>query len=155
MYKESIRSIMEANRDDVEMLDFVESRVNSFVDYVGHVSFMETRMQRLQIQGVRGEEWRDAAARLDERRRDKHETAMSAVNQLNRLCTASGLPLFYTGPVDHEHRNEIGDLCQAVVNEYFEGRHTHPLSITEMMSDGKAFASAVENISEQKDGLTH
>lgn len=54
MYKESIRSIMEANREDTEMLDFVESRVNSFVDYVGHVSFMETRMQRLQIQGVRG-----------------------------------------------------------------------------------------------------
>ena len=108
MYRESIKAMMEANKEDTEVMDFIEERVNSFVDYVSHVSFMETRIQRLTIEGVTGEEWRDKVAALDSRRRDKHEVAMNAAKQLNRLCVAAGLPLFYGGDIDHEHRNEIG-----------------------------------------------
>lgn len=133
MYKESISAIMKANKDDPEMLDFVESRVNSFVDYVGHVNYMETRIQRLEIEGIKGEKWRDAVSGLDSRRRDKHEVAMSAAAQLNRLAAASGLPPFYAGVIDHEHRMEVGDMCEAVVTEYFQGRHTRPLSVDEIM----------------------
>ena len=44
MYRESISAIMKANKDDPDLLDFIESRVNSFVDYVGHVTYMETRI---------------------------------------------------------------------------------------------------------------
>lgn len=157
MYRESIQAIMEANKDDPEMLDFVESRVNSFVDYVGHVNFMETRIQRLTIEGVTGEQWRDTVSSLDERRRDKHEVAMSAATQLNRLAAASGLPPFYAEPIDHEHRNQVGDMCQAVINEYFEGRHTKPLTISDMIGEQESldFAAAVSSLSEANTvGLT-
>lgn len=149
MYRESISAIMKANKDDPDLLDFIESRVNSFVDYVGHVTYMETRIQRLTIQGVTGEAWRDAVQALDERRRDKHEVVLSAATQLNRLATASGLPLFYDGPIDNEHRNEVSDMCQNVINEYFNGRHTKPLTISDMMSeeDTNNFVAAVSELS--------
>lgn len=157
MYKESIKAIMEANKEDPELLDFVEERVNTFVEYVAHVTFEETRIQRLTIEGVDGEEWRDQVQKLDERRRDKHENAMNAAKQLNRLAAASGLEPFYDAPIDHEHRNEVGDMCQAVVNEYFEGRNTRSLTIADMMGEEKetkqedtAFADAVAELSERK-----
>lgn len=147
---------MKANKDDPDLLDFIESRVNSFVEYVGHVNYMETRIQRLTIQGVTGDEWRDAVSALDERRRDKHEMALSAATQLNRLATASGLPLFYDGPIDNEHRKEVGDLCQTVINEYFNGRHTKPLTISDMMSeeDTNNFVAAVSELSAATNTMT-
>lgn len=147
---------MKANKDDPDLLDFIESRVNSFVEYVGHVNYMETRIQRLTIQGVTGDEWRDAVSALDERRRDKHEMALSAATQLNRLATASGLPLFYDGPIDNEHRKEVGDLCQTVINEYFNGRHTKPLTISDMMSeeDTNNFVAAVSELSATTNTMT-
>lgn len=147
MYRERVQALMEANRDDSEMLDFVEERVNSFRDYVGYVNFMETRIQRLNVEGLTGQEWRDAVQSLDEHRRMKHEVAISAVNQLNRLSISCGLEPFYDGPVDDEHRNEIGDLCQDVMNEYFKGRHMNPLTVSDLM-DGKALADAVDDLSE-------
>lgn len=152
-YKESIAALMEANKDDSEMLDFIETRVNSFVNYVAHVNFMETRIQRLGIEGITGEQWRNAVQSLDENRRSKHEVAMSAVNQLNRLATASGLPLFYDGPVDDMHRNEIGDLCQTVVGEYFNDRYTKPLTVNDLMDNGQSLAEAVNELDGQKEDM--
>ena len=155
MYKESIQGIMEANKDDADIMEFIESRVNTFTEYVGHVSFMETRIQRLKIQGVGGDEWRDAIESLDTRRREKHNMAMAAAQQLNRLCQSSGLPLFYDKPIDHEHRNAVGDLCQTVVDEYFEGRHVRPLTMAEIRSGHQDFADAVTELDGQaaKEGL--
>lgn len=132
MYRERIGKLMEACKADENDLDFIESRVNKLVDYVSYVSFMETRIQRLSIEGINGEEWREKVQALDENRRSKHEVAMAAVTQLNRLSIAEGLESFYDGPVDHEHRNEVGDLCQAVCSEYFEGRHLQPLKMTDL-----------------------
>lgn len=145
MYRERIGNLMEACKADSDDLDFIESRVNSLVDYVQYVSFMETRIQRLSIEGIMGEEWRDKVQSLDERRRSKHEVAMSAVTQLNRLSQAEGLELFYNGPVDHEHRNEVGDLCQAVCSEYFEGRHLQPLKVSDLMEDADADIALTES----------
>lgn len=149
MYKEKIRAIMEANKDDPEILDFTESRVNSFVDYVQYVTFMDIRVQRMQAEGIRFEEWRDKVADMDSHRRSKHEVAISAVNQLNRLAAASGLPLFYEGIIDDAHRHEIGDMCQAVVDEYFEGRDARLLSVDNLMDNGKDFAQEISKLSGQ------
>lgn len=133
MYRERMGNLMEVCKADADDLDFIESRVNKLVDYVQYVSFMETRIQRLSIEGITGEEWRDKVQALDENRRSKHEVAMSAVTQLNRLAKAEGLDPFYDGPVDHEHRNDVGDLCQAVCSEYFNGRHLQPLQVSDLL----------------------
>lgn len=153
MYREKIANLMNAVKDGPygeDDLDFVESRMSSFTDYVGHVAWMETRIQRLTIQGVKGEDWRDEVEKLDSMRRCKHDVAMDAINQLNRLCKANGLEPFYDGPVDHEHRNEIGDIIGDIVNEYFEGRSGGRLEKKDLM-DG--FAEAVENIPADNSGI--
>lgn len=152
MYRERIGNLMEACKAEADDLDFIESRVNKLVDYVQYVSFMETRIQRLSIEGINGEEWRDKVQALDENRRSKHEVAMSAVNQLNRLAVAEGLEPFYDGPVDHEHRNEVGDLCQAVCSEYFEGRHLQPLNVSDLFEESNSDIALTDA---DLDGLTN
>ncbi len=153
MYKERVAEILKANKDDSDMLDFVEERVNSLIEYVKHVSFMETRIQRIEIEGIRGEEYRDIVSSLDERRRDKHESAMRAATQLNRIAAASGLEPFYDGPIDDQHRYIVGDMCAAVVNEYFEDRHAKPLTLTDLMGNDEEFVSAVTELSQQADAI--
>lgn len=152
MYKERIANLMNAVKNEPDDLEFVESRMNAFTEYVSHVAWMETRIQRLTIEGVDGQEWRDAVQSLDYARRSKHEVAMGAINQLNRLSKAVGLEPFYDGPVDHEHRNEVGDVIGAIVNEYFEGRATGKLKQKDLMDEAD-FADAVNSIPETAAGL--
>lgn len=147
MYKERIANLMNAVKNEPDDLNFVESRMNTFTDYVSHVAWMETRIQRLTIEGIDGQEWRDQVQSLDYARRSKHEVAMGAINQLNRLSEAVGLEPFYDGPVDHKHRNEVGDVIGAIVNEYFEGRAPGKLKQNDLM-DVADFTDAVNSIPE-------
>lgn len=145
MYKERIAKLMEAVKNEPDDMEFIEDRMKTFTDYVSHVTWMETRIQRLTIEGVRGDEWRDAVQSLDSSRRSKHEVAMGSINQLNRLSKIMGLEPFYDGPVDHEHRNQIGDVIGQIVNEYFEGRSVGMLMQKDIMNVD-AFTQAVKNI---------
>ncbi len=152
MYKEKVSKLMSAivNSNDAPEdkkydLEFIEERMKTFTDYVAHVAWMETRIQRLEIEEVRGDEWRDAVQSLDASRRSKHEVAMGSINQLNRMSTMHGLDPFYDGPVDHEHRNAVGDVIGQIVNEYFEGRSVGQLRQKDLL-DEDSFAEAVEKI---------
>lgn len=147
MYKERIAKLMETVKNEPDDLEFIESRMNTFTEYVSHVTWMETRIQRLNIEGVRGEEWRDAVEKLDSSRHSKHEVAMDAINQLNRLSKAVGLEPFYDGPVDHEHRTEVGDAIGNIVSEYFEGRSVGKIKQTDLTADDD-FTKAVNSIPE-------
>lgn len=145
MYKERVANLMQAVKNDPDDLEFVESRMNAFTDYVTHVTWMEIRMQRLNAEGVQGQDWRDAVEQLDSSRRSKHEVAMGAISQLNRMCAAEGLEPFYEGPVDNEHRTQVGDVIGDIVNEYFAGRTVGRLKQVDLMSVDD-FTSAVDSI---------
>ena len=163
MYKERIGNLMkEAVRREPDMsindpdslASFIEERVNKFVDYTTHVTKMELHMQLLNAKGIKGEEWRDIVENMDRNRRSKHENAMDAVNQLNRMSASYGLEPFYEGPVDDEHRYEIGDLCRDICTEYFDQRFPQPLKASEILAEeeqgrAKDFASSVEQLSEE------
>ncbi len=153
MYKERVANLMRAVKDEPDDMEFVESRMNVFTEYVSHVAWMETRIQRLTIEGVRGDEWRDAVEKMDRQRRSKHEVAMDAINQLNRLSNVMGLEPFYDGPVDHDHRNEVGDVIGSIVNEYFEGRSIGQLKQSDLM-DMEDFTQAVSGISDSGEHMT-
>ena len=47
MYKERVAALMNAVKDDPDDLEFIESRMNMFTDYVAHVTWMEIRMQKI------------------------------------------------------------------------------------------------------------
>lgn len=156
MYKERIANLMRAVKDDPDDLEFIESRMNTFTGYVSHVAWMETRIQRLNIEnvsgGISGQEWRDAVESLDSSCRSKHNVAMDAISQLNRLSKAVGLEPFYDGPVDHAHRTEVGSVIGDIVNEYFQGRSMAPLKQKDLM-DADDFARAVESIPVPDSGM--
>ena len=146
MYKERIANLMKAVKGteyEQDDLEFIESRMNTFTGYMSHDAWMEVRMQRLQIEGVDGEYWRDTAMDLDKTRRMKHDLAMDAINQLNRMSKMYELEPFYDGPVDHEHRTKVGDVISDIVNEYFKDRDPGKLEKKDLMDD---FAEAVESI---------
>lgn len=165
MYKERIGNLMkEAVRREPDMsvndpdslASFIEERVNKFIDYATHVTKMELHMQLLNAKGIKGEEWRDIVENMDRNRRSKHENAMDAVNQLNRMSASYGLEPFYEGPVDDEHRYEIGDLCRDICMEYFDQRSPQPLKASEILAEeeqgrAKDFASSIEQLSEEID----
>lgn len=151
MYKERIANLMRAAKDEPDDLDFIESRMSSFTDYMSHVQWMEVRMTRMNVEGVTGQEWRDQVENMDKSRRSKHNVAMDAINQLNRLSKAYGLEPFYDGEVDHEHRTEIGDVIGNIVDEYFKGRSVGELKQEDLM--GEDFAAAVESIPEETGAL--
>lgn len=151
MYKERIANLMRAAKDEPDDLDFIESRMSSFTDYMSHVQWMEVRMTRMNVEGVTGQEWRDQVENMDKSRRSKHNVAMDAINQLNRLSKAYGLEPFYDGEVDHEHRTEIGDVIGNIVDEYFKGRSVGELKQEDLM--GEDFAAAVESIPKEAGAL--
>lgn len=146
MYKERIANLMKTVKDTEygeDDLDFIESRMKTFTDYVGHVAWMETRMQRLRIEGIKGQEYRDEVQHLDSLRRSKHDVAIDAINQLNRMSKMNGLEPFYEGDMDNMHRSDIGDAIGDIVNEYFQGRDGRTLKREDLMDD---FTEAVENL---------
>lgn len=147
MYKEKIAGLMHACKNEPDDLDFIESRMSAFTDYMTHVAWMETRMQRMNIEGITGQEWRDQVTALDQSRRSKHNVAMDAINQLNRMSKACGLQPFYDGEVDHEHRTQIGDVIGDIVYEYFQGRAVGPLKQEDLMA-ADDFTAAVQSIQE-------
>lgn len=57
---------------------------------------------------------------LDVKRHERHNDAMMAVNQLNRLCQQYALPALYTG--DTEDRREVGDFCLEMMRSFYDER---------------------------------
>lgn len=152
MYKERIRDLMNAVKDEPEDLEFIESRVQAFTDYVSYVTWMETRIQRLNIEGIRGQEWRDQVQDLDESRRSRHDVAIGAVRQLNRMCEHEGITLLYDGEIDDLHRTAIGDLIGDIVKEYFDGRTVGKLKQEDLLA-ADDFSHAVESIPGQTSAM--
>lgn len=148
MYKERIAKLMNAVKNDPDDLEFVESRINTFTDYVGHVVWMEARGQRLRAEGYLPDDYQQQMMTLDRQRKSKHEVAMDAINQLNRLSLAMNLDPFYNGEVDNVHRRDVGDVIGDIVNEYFQGRDVGRLKRNELMDD---FTQAVETIPTQEE----
>ena len=152
MYKQRIANLMMAVKNEPDDLDFIESRMETFIEYQRHVVWMETRIQRITMENLRGEEYRQAVEPLDHHRRSKHNVAMDAINQLNRMCKAVGVEPFYDGPVDHEHRTQVGDAIGEIVNEYFQGRTISQLTQKDLMGD-EEFTEAVESIPEDASAI--
>lgn len=107
MHKEHISALIEKNKDDTEMIDFIRGRASNLLEYIAYVTSMEVCMQCL------GE------ATVDE---GPFNIVLRSIGQLNRLSARQGLPPFYGGTVDVSHKKEIEAFCNIICNEYFEGR---------------------------------
>lgn len=127
MYKERIstllREINQQNTDDPElqelMFGLVEDGLGSFVRYVNCVYNMESMITIARFRANDTQEFQQRVQDLDSSRRTAHEAAISSINAIDRLCGRLEVEPVYGGSQD---RNDIGDFCGAIVDEYFSGR---------------------------------
>lgn len=113
--------VTKAYTNDADALDLIQKAVVSMADYVREVCFFETRMSVLSdTKQYSGEELRSEKERIDQKRHDAHESAISGVKLLNRLAEMKGLDPIFCG--DITNRYEIADFCGKCVAEIFEKR---------------------------------
>lgn len=125
MIKEKFLNLVNACKNDSEMLEIIESDMKALGEYVYAVHMMETSLPIIHI-NYEGEELRDRVEKLDRNRRDNHDRAIMGVKRLNRFAEMEGVEKIFTG--DIEDRYAIADFCRDVTVEMFNDRTGRSLS---------------------------
>ncbi len=114
---ESLRKLIEFNKNDRESLDFIKSCIDSFEAYHKAV-FDDQTFQIIYGGALEGEEYRDGRTAVDRTRTLHHNGVISNVKILNRLAAGYGIEPVYDGTVSEEmpYRRKIADA----VFEYIE-----------------------------------
>ena len=95
----------------------IEEMVLNAGDYVQAV--ISTECKRINYAGREGEGLRKTFSEADSRRTIVHNSLISMVDTVNKLCQLHNLPPIYTGDSQRRH---YGDFAQQLVNEIFEER---------------------------------
>lgn len=126
MIKEKFVSIVNAYKDDNDVLDIIQKDMKSIGDYFSSVYMMETSMSIIYAR-YEGQELRDRIEALDSNRRFCHERAIMGVKRLNRFADMKNLEPVFSG--DTDDRLQIADFCRDTMVEFFDGRVGQELSI--------------------------
>ena len=103
---------------DVDMQEDVESVIINAGKYVAAVTEMECSVKNLQ--GLKGQDYRDKVSQTDSARTRAHNAFIDAVNLANRLAESVDAEKIYTGSSE---RRAYGDFAFAIVKEVFENRN--------------------------------
>lgn len=95
----------------------IEEMVLDAGDYVQVV--ISTECKRINYAGRGGEELRKSFSEADSRRTIVHNSLISMVDTVNKLCQLYDLPPIYTGD---SQRRYYGDFALQLVTELFEAR---------------------------------
>ena len=90
MIKEKFLNLVDACKNDRDMLDIIESDMRALGEYVYAVHMMETSLPIIRI-NYEGQELRDRVEKLDHNRREHHERAIMGVKRLNRFAEMEGV----------------------------------------------------------------
>lgn len=90
LIKEKFLNLVNACKNDRDMLDIIESDMRALGDYVYTVHMMETALPITRI-NYEGQELRDRIEKLDHNRRAHHERAIIGVKRLNRFAEMEGV----------------------------------------------------------------
>lgn len=102
---------------DMNMQEDVESVVINAGKYVAAVTEMECSVRNMQ--GLKGQDYRDRVSQTDTARTRAHNAFIDAVNLANRLAESVNAEKIYTGSSE---RRAYGDFAFAIVKEIFESR---------------------------------
>lgn len=117
--KEKIEGLVNAYKEDKEVLDVIYDTMNCFTDYVKIVNEMENTITILRHR-YEPADYRERIELIDRNRRIIHNSVIAGVKMLNRMATAKNLPLFFEG--DITDRIAVGDFAGIVSNTIFEER---------------------------------
>lgn len=121
MYRERINEIIKtlSESEDLDCLDLVEDLIDSASEYVRRVNLLEIAIM-VGKYNKDGEEYRDNIEKLDKLRSTAHNSLISNVKIINRLCRKYNLPVLFIG--NEEKRIEVAEFAQQVVAELFATR---------------------------------
>lgn len=114
---EFIRTISES--DDRECLDLMEDLIASASDYERRVNVLEIGLM-VGKYNKEGSEYREYIEKLDKLRSNAHNSVITNVKIINRLCRNNNLEPIYSG--NEEDRIEVVGFAQQVVEELFSTR---------------------------------
>ena len=118
--KERINALLEKIKDDPDLVSLVRDMVDSCANYVDTVVNMENAINVYRFRVEDPSELRVMIQRLDQTRRIVHNTVISNVRIVDRLCKINGVePVF--GGLD-EDRLAVAEFAKQVVDEFFEER---------------------------------
>lgn len=126
MIKEKFLNLVNACKNDSEMLEIIESDMKALGEYVYAVHMMETSLPIIHI-NYDGQELRSRVEKLDRNRRDHHDRAIMGVKRLNRFAEMEGVEKIFTGDVND--RYAIADFCRDTTVEMFDDRTGRNLSM--------------------------
>lgn len=121
MFREKIKEFIKviSETDDSECLDMMEELIESASDYMRRVNVLEIGVM-VGKYNRDGDEYRQYIEKLDKQRNKAHNSLISNVKIINRLCRNHSLPLVYEG--NEEAKVEVAEFAQKVVDELFSTR---------------------------------
>jgi len=118
--KNKVNALLEKIKDYADKTSLVRDMVDSCANYVDTVVNMENAINVYRFRVEDPSELRVMIQRLDQTRRIVHNTVISNVRIVDRLCKINGVePVF--GGLD-EDRLAIAEFAKKVVDEFFEER---------------------------------
>ncbi len=121
MFREKINEFIKviSETEDSECLDMMEELIESASDYIRRVNVLEIGVM-VGKYNKEGDEYREYIKKFDKQRSNAHNSLISNVKIINRLCRNNNLPLIYQG--NEEDRIEVAEFAKKVVDELFSTR---------------------------------
>lgn len=95
-------------------VEYIQNLILKATTYVRTVVEMESKIQTLRFR-LETEDYQEAIEKLDRSRRLAHNSFISNIEVVNRICAQIGIEPIYSGPDD---RIAKGDFAFAIVEEY-------------------------------------
>lgn len=96
----------------------ISMMLNNAADYVRSVVAME--VVAAQVCEFDPEEYREERESTDRTRSNNHNTFISAIDAVNKICDVHGVSRIYTGSTD---RRAYGDFAMELITDIFAKRH--------------------------------
>ena len=114
---DTMRSSEETEKEDY---DFVLERMLRLSDYIKQVFKMQIEMSVVHDR-FSGSDVSDKIKEVDRKRKDRHDLAIDAVNQLNRFCDIYKVEPLFDG--DTSDRQAVAEFCMEAVKCFFDNRN--------------------------------
>lgn len=116
--REVITSLINTFTEDKEMLDIINSAMESFIEYYHAIYNAELYSKVYSYKSIERDEYKAKLMELDRVRSLNHNEVLTKVALLNRLAAMNNLGLVYDGVISEErpYRREVANA----VIEYIE-----------------------------------
>jgi len=115
--RENLIELIEAARDDEEMIGMIEQCLITFGEYHSAIFQAEIWLKLYNHKNMARNDYQEKAADMSSRRTICHNAVLSSVNILNRMAKQHGIPAIYSGTVSEEvpYRREVANAILGYV----------------------------------------